>query len=178
MSRCVIGQYQADSNNQRNQPNEQYRSSAIGLTDDQEKGLFHAPYKLCLNGANRVQKSFYKRIGGVNTGILVVPFKFRQGDLFSDTAIGPYISYQWEVIELVATAGLSQISVSEVGTEEVESKTGLTGAFGVSFEIDTNWDIAILAGVDRLSGSDGDNWEYQGDVWWSFAIGFNFTRAD
>ncbi len=135
-----------------------------------------SPYKVCLNGKHRVQKSNYKRIGGVSTGVLVVPFKLRDGDIYSDSMIGPYISYKWEVIEVLATAGLSQVSVSEVGTEDVESETGLTGALGINFEIDKNWDIAFLLGVDHLSGEKGESWKYQDDAWVSFGIGFNFTR--
>jgi hypothetical protein len=137
---------------------------------------FSAPYKVCLNGKHRVQKSMYKRVGGVNTGVLVVPFKLRDGDLYSDSTIGPYISYKWEVIEVMLTAGLSQISVSEIGNEEIESETGLTAAAGINFEIDKNWDVAFLFGADHLSGETGDAWKYQDEVWISFGIGFNFTR--
>jgi hypothetical protein len=137
---------------------------------------FSSPHKVCLNGRHRIQKSNYKRVGGVSTGVLVVPFKFRDGDIYSDTTIGPYLSYKWEVIEVLATAGLSQISVSQLGTEDVESKTGLTAALGINFEIDKNWDVAFLVGADRLSGETGENWEYQNEVWVSFGIGFNFTR--
>lgn len=137
---------------------------------------FSAPHKVCLNGKHRVQKSNYKRVGGISTGVLVVPFKLRDGDLYSDSTIGPYLSYKWEVIEVLATAGLSQISVSEVGTEDVESETGLTVAIGINFEIDKNWDVAFLFGADHLSGDKGDEWEYQDDIWVSFGIGFNFTR--
>jgi len=148
-------------------------------TDDAEKTItdyFSAPHKVCLNGKHRVQKSLYTRVGGVSTGVLVVPFKLRDGDIYSDSTIGPYISYKWEVVEILATAGLAQISVSEVGTEEVETETGITAGLGVSFEIDTNWDVAFLVGVDHLSGDKGEEWEFQDDVWISFGIGFNFTR--
>lgn len=137
---------------------------------------FSSPFKVCLDGTHEVSRSSYKRIGGVSTGVLVVPFKLRDGDIYSDTTVGPYISYKWEVIEMLATIGLSQISVSEVGSEDVESRTGLTGAVGVNFEVDKNWDVALLAGVDHLSGKVGDEWKYQGEPWYSFAIGFNFTR--
>ncbi len=141
-----------------------------------ESTYFNAPFRVCLSGASEVPHSNYKRVGGISTGLLVVPFKFRDGDIYSDSTIGQYISYKWEVVELLATAGLSQISVSEVGSEEVESKTGLTMALGVNFEIAKNWDIAFLVGQDHLSGSDGDAWAYQDEPWVSFAIGFNFTR--
>lgn len=164
----IVHVYEVDAN----------AAADITKSGKDEFGLFDTPFKLCRNGTNHVQRSLFKRIGGVNTGILVVPFKVRQGDIFSDSTIGPYISYQWAVIEVLATGGLSQISVSEVGTDEVESKTGLTYAVGLNFEIDTNWDIALIAGKDRLSGNDGDTWKYQDDWWWSFAIGFNFTREN
>jgi len=149
--------------------------------NDQEEAdvidtYFNSPHKVCLNGKHRVQKSLYKRVGGVNTGVLVVPFKLRDGNIYSDSTIGPYLSYKWAVMEVLATAGLSQISVSEVGTEDVQTETGLTGAIGLNFEIDTNWDVAFLVGKDYLSGDKGDSWEYQGETWVSFGIGFNFTR--
>jgi len=141
-----------------------------------EDKYFSKPFKLCLVGDNKVGTSYYKRVGGVNTGILVVPFKLRSGDIFSDSTIGQYISYKWEVIELLATAGLSQLSISEIGTNEIETKTGITYAFGINFEIDKDWDLALLIGADHLSGTTGDNWQYQNKAWVSFAIGFNFTR--
>lgn len=143
---------------------------------ENESEWFSKPFKLCKKGANEVEKSNYKRIGGINTGLLVIPFKLRSGDIYSDTTIGPYISYKYERVELLLTAGLSQISVSEVGTEKVESKTGLTYGAGISFEIAKDWDVAFIVGKDHLSGEVGDTWEYQDKVWVSFAIGFNFTR--
>lgn len=154
-------------------------SSNLNIETNKQKTIdtfFNTPFKVCLNGKHRVAKSLYNRVGGVNTGVLVIPFKFRNGDVFSDTAIGPYISYKWEVVEILATAGISQISVSEIGSEDVESETGLTAALGVNFEIDTNWDVAFLVGFDHLSGEKGENWKYQDKAWISFGIGFNFTR--
>lgn len=148
-------------------------TSNIELT---ERKYFTKPFKVCINGSHGVQKSNYKRVGGVSTGLLVVPFKLRDGDVYSDSTIGPYISYKWEVIELLASAGISQISVTEIGTDKIESKTGITAALGVNFEIHNDWDIALLVGADHLSGDTGKNWEYQDKAWFSFAIGFNFTR--
>lgn len=157
---------------------EEYDDKNNSTTNAQStsKKYFSSPYKVCLNGNKKVSKSSFKRVGGVATGVLVVPFKLRDGDIYSDSTIGPYISYKWEIIELLLTAGLTQISVSEVGTENIESKTGITAAGGVNFAIDKNWDIALLAGIDHLSGQAGDEWKYQDKVWFSFAIGFNFTR--
>jgi hypothetical protein len=149
-------------------------------TKNEEKNIskeyFSSPYKVCLNGNKKVSKSTFKRIGGFSTGVLVVPFKLRDKNIYSDSTIGPYISYKWEVIEVLFTAGLSQISISEVGTENIESKTGVTFGGGINFEIYKDWDIAVLTGIDHLSGQAGDEWKYQDKVWFSFAIGFNFTR--
>ncbi|WP_435276092.1 hypothetical protein ACMAZF_03500 [Psychrobium sp. nBUS_13] len=140
--------------------------------------FFSAPFKFCLNGhkSNRVERSYYKRVGGMNTGILVVPFKLRDGNFYSDSTIGPYISYKWESWETMATLGLSKVSTSEIGTDQVTSEDGLTFALGASFEVAKDWDIAFLMGVDHLSGDKGESWQYQDEIWFSFAIGFNFTR--
>ncbi|MFT5022550.1 MAG: hypothetical protein ACI9O3_000142 [Colwellia sp.] len=137
---------------------------------------FNKPFKFCLTENNKVEKSNYIRVGGLNTGLLVIPYKLRKGDIYSDSAIGPYISYKRETFELLAAFGLSKISVSEVGTDKVETEDGLTLALGVNFEISKNWDIALIVGVDHLSGSKGDDWEFQDEPWVSFAIGYSFTR--
>lgn len=142
-----------------------------------EAAYFLKAHKMCLKGAHAVPRSHYRRIGGLNTGILVVPFKLRRGDIFSDSTIGPYISYKWEVIELLATAGLSQISTVENGSgTDIKSESGLTAAAGLNFSISKDWDIALIVGADRLSGKAGRDWKYQSKPWVSFAIGFNFTR--
>ncbi|MBL8326239.1 MAG: hypothetical protein JNJ89_14905 [Rubrivivax sp.] len=138
---------------------------------------FSQPYRLCLSGEYAVPRSYYRRVGGFNTGLLVVPFKLRRGDIFSDSTIGPYLSYKWDIVEVLATAGLSQISTVENGSgTDIKSETGLTGAMGVNFQLGKDWDIAFIAGVDRLSGAVGKAWKYQNKPWVSFAIGFNFTR--
>lgn len=157
------------------------RGARIGdaepLSDEEARETyFSRPLLLCLQGAGRVSRSLYRRVGGVNTGLLVVPFKLRDGNVYTDSTIGPYVAYRWEIIEVLATAGLSQISISQVGTEDIETRTGLTVAAGVNFALDENWDIAFLVGADHLSGTDGATWEYQDKIWLSFAIGFNFTR--
>ena len=157
----------------------------VTLTDDNNllsdaklarDDFFSTPYKVCKKGMHAVSKAYYKRVGGLNTGLLVVPFKLRDKDIFSDTTVGPYLSYKFQRLEILTSLGLTQIAVSEVDTTEVESKTGLSFAIGISFEVQKSWDVAFLAGVDHLSGSDGDVWQYQDDLWLSFGIGYNFTR--
>lgn len=139
---------------------------------------FSKPWIVCNTGTSAVNPNHYKRVGGVDTGILVIPFKLRQGDIFSDSTVGPYFSYKFERLELIATTGLAQISVAEMGSDEIESKSGLTAGLGISFELAQKWDVAFIAGVDHLSGSAGDEWKYQDKPWLSFAIGYNFTRRE
>jgi len=141
-----------------------------------EKKYFSTPFKVCINGKNIAYKSNYKRVGGVSTGVLVVPFKIRKGSIFSDSTIAPYLSCKWEVIELLAAAGVSQISVSKLGESDVKSETGLSIALGVNFEIAKDWDVAFVVGGDHISSDAGKTWKYQDKVWYSFAIGYNFTR--
>ena len=129
-----------------------------------------------MKGVNIVSKSKYVRAGGLNTGMLVVPFKYRQGDIYSDSTIGPYISVKYEFIETLISAGISQISFSEVGSDKIDTKTGFTIAGGINFEVSKDWDIALITGIDHMSGAQGESWEHQDCVWYSLAIGFNFTR--
>jgi hypothetical protein len=138
--------------------------------------IFSTPYKVCLEGPNSEKRSRYRRIGGLSTGILAVPYKFRGNEISSDAAIGPYLGYKFEVVEVIGSLGLSQIAISEIGTEKVDHETGLTAALGISVEVAQDWDFAFLVGVDHLSGDKGKQWEYQDDAWVSVGIGFNFTR--
>ncbi|WP_286694088.1 hypothetical protein [Spongiibacter sp. UBA1325] len=140
------------------------------------KRFFAGPMKLCLQGANRVNPSSYYRVGGFDTGVLVLPFKLRSGDIYGDSSIGPYMGYRYNKTQYLFSLGLTQVSVSEVGTKDVETKSGITFALGVSREIAKNWEIGFVAGVDHLSGDVGKNWEYQDEPWVAFSIGFNFTR--
>ena len=135
-------------------------------------------YKLCTN-PEYVPYHNYRRVGGVTTGLLVVPFKIRDGgDLTGDASIGPYMGFSGEKFLLMATFGLTQISTTDVNTPEndIKNETGLTAAFGINWEISSNFDVGIFTGFDHLSGSAADNFQHQDDIWYSFAIGYNFTR--
>lgn len=134
------------------------------------------PYKLCAD-PGKMPKYNYKRTGGVTTGLLVVPFKLRDGgDLSGDATIGPYIGVSGEIFSIIATIGISQISTTDINTSDVKSETGLSGAVGLNWKVYDNFDIAFLVGSDHLSGSAADNFKYQDEAWYSFSIGYNFTR--
>ena len=128
-----------------------------------------------MKGVNIVSKSKYVRAGGLNTGMLVVPFKYRQGDIYRSFSIKRRAK-KYEFIETLISAGISQISFSEVGSDKIDTKTGFTIAGGINFEVSKDWDIALITGIDHMSGAQGESWEHQDCVWYSLAIGFNFTR--
>ncbi|NVJ50086.1 MAG: hypothetical protein HWE13_02595 [Gammaproteobacteria bacterium] len=130
-------------------------------------------YKLCLKS---IPNYSYRRTGGLDTGILVVPFKLRQGDIFNDSTIGPYLAFRDESISYIAALGLSQISLVDNSNSEIKTATGITLAMGIIWEVNPEFDVAFIAGADHLSGSEGDSWQHQDEVWLSFAIGYNFSN--
>lgn len=132
--------------------------------------------RLCLDDKDRGRNINYERVGGMNAGVLVVPYKLRSGDLYSDASIGPYLGYEFHNVHLVATAGLADISTSRIGSEDVESKLGLTYGAGAMFQLKRNWQIGLVVGRDHLSGDEGDSWRHQDKTWWALAIGFDFLQ--
>ncbi len=130
------------------------------------------PYKLCIDG---VKDYKYSRAGGVDTGILVIPYKIRSGDIFGDSTVGPYVAFKGDSISLLTTFGLTQVSVSEQGNADVTSETGLSAAIGLVWSVSDSFDVGLVVGQDHLSGEAGDNFKYQDKSWWSLSIGYNFT---
>lgn len=133
-------------------------------------------FALCTAGPNKPDAFAYKKSGGMTTGLLVVPFKLRSGDLFGDATVGPYVGFAGSRVSLLFTAGLTQVSVKDLSTTEVKSETGLTIATGLVFKVTEEFDVAVVVGADHLSGAAGDAFKYQHKPWFSFAIGYNFTR--
>ncbi len=139
---------------------------------------FDKSFKICLTDELRGRNRSVVRVGGFNTGVLVVPFKMRTGDLYSDSTIGGYLAWQYKRLQVLGSAGLTNVSVSEVGTNKVESKIGGTYALGMMFRVKRDWDVGVVVGRDHLSGEYGSGWAYQDKTWWAFAIGYNFARDD
>ena len=148
---------------------------APGNPDSIQKGL----WKICLEPAKKENERYrYKRIGGMTSGLLVVPYKWRKkGNIFSGEAtIGPYWGFRNEIFTLALTAGLSQVALKDADTQEVEYETGFSYATGFIFNVNEDFDIALVAGKDRLFGGAGEKFEHQNDWWYSFAIGYKFTK--
>ncbi|MCE7926311.1 MAG: hypothetical protein DYG98_24975 [Haliscomenobacteraceae bacterium CHB4] len=53
---------------------------------------------------------------------------------------------------------------------------GITWSTGFIFQFD-KFNIGFLLGKDYASGI-GDQWIYQDKMWYSFAIGYSFTKPD
>ena len=113
----------------------------------------------------------------MTTGILVVPFKYRKDDVLSgDATIGPYFGFKSEWFTWAISMGLSRISMGLDTDSNVESETGLTFATGLIYSINDDFDLALITGQDRVFGDAANLFEHQGDWWFSFGIGYNFTR--
>ncbi|NOT20226.1 MAG: hypothetical protein HOP24_08160 [Sideroxydans sp.] len=130
-------------------------------------------YKIC---SDNTKQYLYRRAGGIDKGILVVPYKVRSGDLYGDTTLGPYFALKGDLFTLLATFGMTQVTVSDMATSKVKSETGLSFALGTIWSLGDNFEIGLVAGKDHLSGAAGKNFQFQDKVWWSFAIGYNFTN--
>ena len=112
----------------------------------------------------------------MTTGILVIPFKFRDSKTFSgDATIGPYVGFRNDYITTTLSLGLSQIAIAKE-KDKVKNETGLTFSAGFIFKVNDHFDIALIAGQDRVFGEAREQFEHQGDWWFSFGIGYKFTK--
>ncbi len=135
--------------------------------------VINKPYKVCNDKLLPYQT---KRVGGIDTGILVVPYKVRSGDLYGESSLGPYIALRGNSISLLGTFGITQVSVADLTNQDVKTESGLSYAAGLVWTIKDEFDIGLIVGRDHLSGSAGDNFKFQDKTWWSFALGYNLTR--
>ena len=124
-----------------------------------------------------VEKSTTISRGGMVSGPLIVPFKYRidKDTLSGEAAIGYYAGYSVEPsiggtripITPFLAGGLSQVGVNN--GEETENKTGVTVATGILIQ---NWagvNIGLVYGQDRI----GDKtWEHEGEGWVSLMVGW------
>ena len=151
--------------------------------DEARAEYFTAPFKVCLTGMHTVARSLYLRKAGINTGVMLIPFKSYGGDVFSNSSAGGYISYQNDIVHWLGTVGISQISVSTSGDSTtntdagIESQIGIMLAGGLAVEIVRNWDLSVLVGFDHLLSSDSAaEWEHQDRPWVALGVGLNLTR--
>jgi hypothetical protein len=124
-------------------------------------------------------------------GVLTVPFKLRPKidetnfTLTTDITIGPYFGVTKRLsssrrfyMTIPATLGLSFINIDNNNTSNVEFDNdisvvpGITWSAGLIFQLE-DFNIGFVLGQDYASGV-GEKWRYNGELWYSFAIGYNF----
>jgi len=126
-----------------------------------------------------------------SSGIMTVPFKLRPKidttnfNLTTDITLGAYFgltkrisSHKRNYITIPVTLGLSYININDNNTSNVIKDNsitvvpGITWSSGIVFQIE-DFNIGLVFGQDYAS-SVGDKWLYNGEIWYSFAIGYNF----
>lgn len=126
-----------------------------------------------------ISKSVQLSGDGPVSGPLVVPFKFRLDDdsISGEAVLGYYAGYRIEPvipftdvripISPFIAGGISQVSVTKNG--ESDNKSGFTWAAGILIQNWANVNIGIVYGEDRTGDN---NWEHEGEAWFSFMIGW------
>lgn len=138
-------------------------------------------YKLArVIGDTDILKSVQPSLSGPVSGPLIVPFKYRLDDksLSGEAAIGYYAGYRTEPnipgtkiripVSPFIAGGLSQINTSTNG--DTDNRTAVTIAAGILIQNWANVNIGFVVGQDRIGD---DSWQYEGENWVSFMIGWD-----
>jgi|GEM_PF-1815859 len=131
----------------------------------------------------------------VTGGQLTLPFKIRPKAetqsfrLTTDVTVGAYIGLSKRLsakknyfLTIPFAAGLTFISLHDSNTtlsrdlDEAEVVPGITWCFGAILQLE-QYSLGLMFGKDYASEI-GNQWEYHGQMWWSFGIGFAFARAE
>jgi hypothetical protein len=114
---------------------------------------------------------------GKTSGLLVLPYKYRtdDGSVTGEATVGYYAGWEFSFATLIASAGLSQVSLP-VSETETENQSAVTLAGGVLLNNWDNVDIGLVIGIDHIGGNKGDTWQYEDDPWFSIMVGWNFSQ--
>lgn len=142
-------------------------------------------------------KIWFRNIN-LSYGALTIPFKLRPSFMKNDsthipailtteTSIGPFIGlfsrisreeeFYWGI---TASIGASFIDVNTNNTFGTRPEDASNLSVGISWSVGTmfrleNFTIGYVLGMDHSYESEAD-WYYNGKLWHSFSIGYNFTR--
>lgn len=135
-----------------------------------------------------------KRNYKITTGLLTIPFKLRPKQnnknftMTTDVTIGPYVGLTKRIskrnpyyLTIPATLGLSFININDNTSSNVQSDPnigvvpGYTWSTGLIIQLD-KFDLGFVLGQDFASDV-GNDWIYQGKTWYSFAIGYSFSKT-
>lgn len=135
-------------------------------------------------------REYYRR-SGITHGALFVPFKRRKDKALSgESNLGYYLGYRldgpWGVtITPAGTVGMSLVNVgdnlknSDEGadsTKESGTRAAFTYAVGLILTHVDSFQVGVFYGYDRIGGDVGKVWKYEGQPWYSVAIGYAFSR--
>jgi hypothetical protein len=132
----------------------------------------------------------------VTGGQLTIPFKIRPKAehgtfrLTTDVTLGAFIGLTKRLsakkehyITIPITAGLTFININDNNTSlefaatdggETDVVPGLTWSSGIILQFD-QYNLGLIFGKDYASEV-GDQWLYHRKMWWSFGLGFSFTK--
>jgi hypothetical protein len=132
-----------------------------------------------------IEKKVHQSFGGLVSGPLIVPFKYRTNDesISGEATVGYYAGWGWDThfwgasdryvtFTPFLSAGLTQVSVETVnenGDTSSDNKSGFSWATGLLIN---NWDsvnVGIVYGQDRVGVRE---WEHEGEGWLSISIGW------
>ncbi len=145
-------------------------------TDDSNLALEDIEYVLP-NSINGIPVDASTTRTGKISGLLVVPYKFRNDDgaITGEATVGYYAGWETSIGTYLLSAGLSQVSLP-VSDTETENQSAITIAAGLLLKNWDNVDIGVIVGLDHIGGKKGDNWQYEDDPWLSIMIGWNFSQ--
>jgi hypothetical protein len=179
--------------------------SYIDLSDDDETtGSNYVVPNYEVYAVQESELKAYNKIivNQVAVGTMLLPIKIRRPREFNgtkyerqfatDISIGPYVGYRFKLsgnnynsfttlglfagptlIDYVSTT--SQTGSPTNGTNP-DNMFAFTYGLGLVHEIN-GFQIGTVLGADRVSGTRVNTWPYDGQWWFSLAIGYNFLSA-
>jgi hypothetical protein len=124
-------------------------------------------------------QSDYEIGSGVEVGVLTIPFRMQltDGELSAGGSLGGYAGYRTKVFgvttSFIGAAGLSFVPISNINSSHVDTKTGVTLAFGIIFVLAPPAQIGFILGTDMLGST---SYQYNGKGWITFSVGYAFTQ--
>jgi hypothetical protein len=157
----------AKYNNQRNQPDQ-----IVKLGEENTGDLF------TIIAADLLSWS-YSFVRGVAWGPLSIPFRLSlsDGSVLSGGSIGLYGGCSFVLFGLKTTplvsCSLSSIPTVNVNSAKIDTKWGITGAFGLVFNIVESFQLGLVFGLDHIGDS---SWVYEDKLWGSLGVGYAFLK--
>lgn len=129
---------------------------------------------------------------------LVIPLKIRPATSLNplqfsgDVSIGPYFGYQRGSKTFDTQSVATQTTITfclfgspslvnlnpsnqSDGTNNSNNLLGFSAGGGILFDVN-NYQFGLVTGLDWISGTASQTWNYQGKTWYSFSFAYNLTN--